>query len=225
MQSVFKGKKATQMAIKQTLIASAIMIFTAVFLNYVSFSEDMKLHKPFSTFPKQIGEWQGVEQRFEDRIYKILGVDDSILATYRNSDGKQVQLYVGYYQSQRKGDLIHSPKNCMPGSGWNIVSSSIEELSVPDTDYKKIKTIRFKLKNGLHEQSVLYWYQSRGRIISSEYLQKIYLVIDSITRRRTDGSFVRLIAPIQNGDEESTIDFVKDFARLIFPILIEYIPA
>ncbi len=213
------------MSLKHTLIASSIMIFTAIFLNYINHSEDVHPNKPFSTFPKQIGEWKGIEQRFDDRIYDVLGVDDSFLATYRNSNGGQVQLYIGFYQSQREGDLIHSPKHCMPGAGWNIVSSSIEELNVSNTDYNKIETIRFKLKNGIHEQAVLYWFQSRGRIISSEYLQKIYLVIDSITRHRTDGSFVRLIAPIHDGDEEKTLVYIKDFAKLIFPILTEYIPA
>ena len=213
------------MSLKHTLIASSIMIFTAVFLNYIAHSEDVHPNKPFSTFPKQIGEWKGIEQRFDEEIYDVLGVDDSYLATYRAPDGRQVQLYIGFYQSQREGDLIHSPKNCMPGGGWNIVSSSIEELDVSDTDYNAIKTIRFKLSNGIHEQAVLYWFQSRGRIISSEYLQKIYLVIDSITRHRTDGSFVRLIAPIQNGDEGKTLIYLKEFAQDIFPILTEYIPA
>ena len=113
----------------------------------------------------------------------------------------------------------------MPGAGWDIVSSSIEELDVSNTDYNKIETIRFKLSNGIHEQAVLYWFQSRGRIISSEYLQKVYLVIDSITRKRTDGSFVRLIAPVHNGDDEKALLYIKDFAKLIFPILTEYIPA
>jgi len=213
------------MSLKHTLIASSLMISTAVFFNYINHSEDVHPNKPLSTFPKYIGEWRGIEQRFDDRIYDVLGVDDSYLATYRNSNGEQVQLYIGFYQNQREGDLIHSPKNCMPGAGWKIVGSSIEELDVSDTDYNKIKTIRFKLKNGIHEQAVLYWFQSRGRIISSEYLQKIYLVIDSITRKRTDGSFVRLIAPIQNGGEERTVEYIKEFGKLIFPILTEYIPA
>ena len=201
------------------------MILSAVFLNFINHSEDVHPNKPFSTFPKEIGEWKGIEQRFDSKIYEILGVDDSFLATYRNPNGVQVQLYIGFYQSQREGDLIHSPKNCMPGAGWKIIDSSIEELDVSTADYETVETIRFKLKNGIHEQAVLYWFQSRGRIISSEYLQKIYLVIDSITRQRTDGSFIRLIAPIQNGDEEKTLLYLKDFAKLIFPILTEYIPA
>jgi len=213
------------MSLKHTLIASSIMIFTAVFLNYINHNEDVYPNKPFSTFPKQIGKWKGIEQRFDDKIYDVLGVDDSYLATYSAGDGGQVNLYIGFYQSQREGDLIHSPKNCMPGGGWNIVSSSIEELDVSGTGYNSIKTIRFKISNGNTEQVVLYWFQSRGRIISSEYLQKIYLVIDSITRHRTDGSFVRLIAPVQNGDEQKTLVDIKEFAKLIFPILIEYIPS
>lgn len=213
------------MSLKHTLIASSLMILTAIFLNYINHSENVQPNKPFSTFPKQIGEWRGVEQRFDDKIYDVLGVDDSFLATYRNLNGGQVELYIGFYQSQREGDLIHSPKNCMPGAGWKIVGSSIEELDVSDTDYNKIETIRLRLENGIQQQEVLYWFQSRGRIISSEYLQKIYLVIDSIARKRTDGSFVRLIAPIQNGDEEKTVEYIKEFGKLIFPILTEYIPA
>ena len=113
----------------------------------------------------------------------------------------------------------------MPGAGWKIVDSSIEELDVPETPNKHYKVIKFKLKNGIQEQLVLYWYQSRGRIISSEYLQKIYLVFDSITRNRTDGSFVRLIAPVHNGNEAQVSEALKNFAIQIFPILMDYLPA
>jgi EpsI family protein len=212
------------MPLKRTIIACALMLSTAVLLKFVHSNEGVHPNKPLSTFPKQIGEWKGKEQRFESKVYEVLGVDDSYLATYSAPDGQQVQLYVGFYQSQREGGIIHSPKNCMPGSGWNITNSSIEKLEVHRTQYKNIKAIKFKLKNGIHEQLALYWYQSRGRIISSEYMQKFYLVFDSITRRRTDGSFVRLIAPIHNGNEERASEALKSFAGKIFPILVEYLP-
>ena len=212
------------MSLKHTIIACALMLSTTCLLKFVNFNEDVHPNKPLSSFPKQIGEWHGKEQRFESEIYKILGVDDSFLATYFAADGQQVQLYVGFYQSQREGDIIHSPKNCMPGSGWNIINSSIEKLEAPGTAHKDLKVIKFKLRNGIQEQIALYWYQSRGRIISSEYMQKIYLVLDSITRRRTDGSFVRLIAPIQNGNEAQATAAIKRFAAEIFPILNEYLP-
>ena len=133
-------------------------------------------------------------------------------------------LYIGFHQSQREGDLIHSPKNCMPGGGWNIVDTSIVDLNVPSHQPKSVKVIRLMLQNGLRKQMVLYWYHSRGRVIHSEYHQKIYLVIDSITRRRTDGSFVRLISPVTS-DEKQTLEVLKDFAVQLLPLLDDYIPS
>ena len=213
------------MSFKHTLTASTLMLLTMLFLNYLSHSEDIHLNKSFSTFPKQIGEWVGKEERFDEKVYDILGVDDSYLSSYRRSDGRQVQFYIGFYQSQRQGDLIHSPKHCMPGAGWNIIKSHIEELIIPNTNPGKIKTIKLILQKGAQKQVVLYWFQSRGRIIDSEYMQKIYLVIDSIVRHRTDGSFVRLITPVSNDDEDKALNTLKDFAVQLMPILNEYIPS
>ncbi len=133
-----------------------------------------------------------------------------------------VNLYVGFYQSQKEGDIIHSPKNCMPGAGWNIIDTSIESVQIDHG--KSVKVIRLLLEKGTEKQLVLYWFQSRGRIISSEYAQKIWLVVDSITRQRTDGSFVRLISTVK-GNEKRTLNRLKDFANIIFPILNEYIPS
>jgi|GEM_PF-6521555 len=110
----------TPMSIKRTIIASALMILTMVCLRYMTHGENIQPNKPLSTFPKQIGEWTGKEERFDKRIYDILGVDDSFLCHYRTSDGRQVNLYVGFYESQREGDLIHSPKHCMPGPGGTL---------------------------------------------------------------------------------------------------------
>jgi EpsI family protein len=213
------------MSFKHTLIASALMILTMLCLRYVSQGEEIKPNKPFSTFPMKIGAWVGKQERFDERVYDVLGVDDSFLSTYQTTDGRNVQLYVGFYRSQREGDLIHSPKNCMPGAGWNITRTSLEELIIPNSNPKRIKVIKLILQKGPHRQIVLYWFQSRGRFIASEYMQKIYLVMDSITRHRTDGSFVRLIAPVVGGDEEKTLTDMKDFARLLLPVLQEYIPS
>ena len=169
------------MTFKRTFIASAIMILAMVCLTYMSHGENIHPNKPFSTFPKTIGEWIGKEGRFDEKIYEILGVDDSFLGNYMTPDGSQIQLYVGFYQSQQEGDLIHSPKHCMPGAGWSITRTSFEELNIPNSNPGKIKTIKLLLEKGSQKQIVLYWFQSRGRFISSEYMQKIYLVIDGDT--------------------------------------------
>jgi EpsI family protein len=213
------------MSFKRTIIAATIMILTMVCLGYLGSTEDIKSNKPFSTFPRVIGEWTGKEDRFEEKVYEVLGVDDSFLGHYRTADGRYVQLYVGFYQSQKEGEMIHSPKNCMPGAGWKIIRTSIEELAPSDLNPRKMKMIRLDLKKGDQKQIMLYWFQSRGRIITSEYMEKIYLVLDSITRHRTDGSFVRLVAPVMDGNEQKTLEELKGFTGVLVPILNEYIPS
>ena len=213
------------MSIKHTLIASTLMCLTMIFLYYIGHTENIHPNNAFSTFPKQIGEWHGREDRFDQEVYDLLGVDDSFLCHYRDTSGRYVQLYIGFYQSQREGDLIHSPKNCMPGGGWNITFSALESLPIPATNSDGIKVVKLILQNGIQKQVMLYWYQSRGRIINSEYLQKIYLVVDSIFLKRTDGSFVRLISPVINDDEKTALNALKEFSVELFPILNQYIPS
>lgn len=212
------------MTYKRTLIVAAIMILTMVILGFAIHSENIKPNKPFESFPMKIGDWNGITSRFEQSVYDLLGVEDSILASYSNN-GTSVQLYVGFYQSQKEGDLIHSPKNCLPGSGWNILETSIESVEINiDGPTKSMDVIKLLLGKGSQKQIVLYWFQSRGRIISSEYMQKIWLVIDSITRHRTDGSFVRLISPVVTS-EDHALELLKKFAKDIYPHLNEYIPS
>jgi EpsI family protein len=213
------------MSFKITLTASVMMISAFVFNNYISLAENVHPNKPFSAFPKQFDKWVGTEARFDEEIYEKLGVDDSFLGNYYTADHRQVQLYVGFYQSQREGDIIHSPRNCMSGSGWNIIRTSKITLPNPASKSGKFNAAVLILQNGREKQVALYWFQSRGRFISSEYMQKIYLVIDSITRHRTDGSFVRLIATVKNDNEETALKNLTDFAKLIIPALNEHIPS
>ena len=198
------------------------MLFTAILLGFLSNPEIIKPNKSFDSFPLKIGKWQGIKSQFDQKIYDIVGVDDSILANYRSPQGESINLYVGFYQSQKEGDLIHSPKNCMPGSGWNITDTFIETINFTKNDSKNV--IKLILQKGSEKQIVLYWFQSRGRIISSEYMQKIWLVIDSITKHRTDGSFVRLISMATKNEQES-LNLLKEFAKNIYPSLNEYIPS
>ena len=207
-----------------TAAAAALMVLGMVFTQYVGGAEDIQPNKPFETFPRRVGDWEGRVDRFEQEIYDILGVDDSFLANYRTPEGRPVQLYIGFYQSQRKGETIHSPKNCMPGAGWKIVETEIIPIR-PEGSSEDVRIIRLVLENRGQKQAMLYWFHSRGRVVSSEYWEKIYLVMDSIFRRRTDGSFVRLIAPVSGDDDAPAFRDLKEFAERMMPILNEYIPS
>lgn len=213
------------MSLNHTLRASALMVLTFIFLYYIGHAEAIHPNQPFSSFPKQIGEWRGKESFFDEKTLTVLGVDDYFLGSYLAPDSFWIHLYVGFYQSQSEGDQIHSPKNCMPGAGWNIIRTELEELDIPGNRHEKTKVIKLLLQKGEQKQVMLYWFQAGGRIIASEYMQKIYMVIDSITRHRTDGSFVRLIAPVIGNDEETSLIRLKSFAGKLMPILHEYIPS
>jgi len=199
-----------------------LLIAAAGLTTLFSHSERIKPNRPFSQFPLEIGPWRGATSQMDEEVYNILGVEDYIMANFSNGKGLGVNLYVGFYQSQSKGDLIHSPKNCMPGAGWNIVQSAVIPIELPKSD-KTIKIARLLLNKDGQKQVVYYWFQSRGRIISSEYMQKIWLVLDSITKSRTDGSFVRLIAPVIK-NEADTERLLTQFADDIYPILNQFIP-
>ncbi len=210
------------MSLKHTTIIVVILVSTAVLTMLLSHSERIKPNRPFSQFPLEIGPWRGVTSQMDEQVYNILGVEDYIMANFSKGPGQAVNLYVGFYQSQSKGDLIHSPKNCMPGAGWNIVQSSAIPIDLPQSG-KTINIARLLLNKNGQKQVVYYWFQSRGRIISSEYMQKIWLVLDSITKNRTDGSFVRLIAPVLKNEKETEV-LLTQFADAVYPALTQFIP-
>jgi EpsI family protein len=201
------------------------MILTFICLSYLSHGERFYPNKPLSTFPKQIGDWVGKETHIDEKIIKLLGVSDIVSCSYSNDYGRQIDLYVGFYQSQREGELIHSPRNCMPGAGWNFVREGKVFMNAEASDKQSILVNNILLQKGDERQIMFYWFQGRGRYITSEYMQKIYLVIDSITKRRTDEAFVRLIAPVIDGDEQETIETLKSFTRHLIPLLQEYLPS
>ncbi len=205
-------------------LTAAFMLIAFCYISFFSKSEAVPAKKELSTFPKAINTWAGTETFFSDKVYDVLGVDDSTLINYRSPGGKSLQLYIGYYQSQREGDLIHSPKNCLPGSGWSITRTTSESLTIPEEKPRHIDIIKLIMEKDNNRQVVLYWFQSRGRFIASEYFQKIYMVWDSITKNRTDEAFVRLIAPVGSRGEEYTTEYLKEFAEQIIPILEEYLP-
>jgi EpsI family protein len=214
-----------QISLSRAIITSCLMLFTLGFIMFLSESEAIPPRKAFRDFPKTISQYTGQEARFDQEIYDVLGVDDSVLISYKSSAGEAIQLYVGYHNSQQEGDLMHSPKNCLPGSGWDITETALEDIVFPSPDEEKIGAIRLLIKKGISQQVVLYWFQSRGRFISSEYMQKVYLVLDAITKNRTDGAFVRLMAPVTTGETvETTTETLKAFAGNLIPVLEEYLP-
>lgn len=183
----------------------------------------------FKQFPMTIESWRAVEDPpIEEDVLKVLGVDDYLSRAYYKSDGAAVGLYIGFYGSQRQGDTIHSPLNCLPGAGWEPVSQGrlrIADVGAPGHD---MEVNRFIVQKGLDRQLVLYWYQSHGRVVASEYVSRLYLIGDAIRLNRTDGSMVRVIAPVRVDAEDggaSAERLAAEFVRALVPHLSPYLPS
>lgn len=215
------------------LLARAIVIClllgaTTVFLANARRAEVAVSRTAFASFPMDVQEWKAVNAPpLDDEILKVLGVDDYLSRIYYKPSGEHVGLYMGFYASQRQGDTIHSPLNCLPGAGWEPVSEG--RLTIPNADGngREITVNRYIVQKGLDRQMVLYWYQARGRIVASEYTSKAYLINDAIRMNRTDGSMVRVIAPIDTrveGKAAEAEQLAAHFVRAIFPLLPAYLP-
>ena len=210
------------MSPKRIIVVIVIMVITLGVTSMASHSELIRPNKSFNSFPMEIKAWKGHRGQLDSEVYNILGVEDYVLADYFRGANK-VNFYLGFYQSQKEGDLIHSPKNCIPGAGWSISHTKIETLGI-NSQGEVTKVAYMVVERGAKKQMVLYWFQSRGRIIASEYMQKFWLVWDSIFRRRTDGAFVRLMTPVTNTEAE-TLMVLKEFARELYPHLKAFLPS
>jgi EpsI family protein len=214
------------------LLARALALFacllaTAVFMANARQSEPAIVRTEFKAFPMTIDQWRAVDDPpMEAAILNVLGVDDYLSRGYYHADGSAVGLYMGFYKSQRQGDTIHSPLNCLPGAGWEPLSVGrlrVDNAGGPGHD---IEINRYVVQKGLERQLVLYWYQSHGRVTASEYTSRMYLIGDAIRLNRTDGSMVRVIAPIPlHADPMGAERIATSFVRALFPRLTGFIPS
>jgi EpsI family protein len=176
---------------------------------------------PLGALAIEIDGWRGYDAApFSDDIVAELGVDEYINRTYARSAAPPVTLYVGYYASQRQGDTIHSPRNCLPGAGWRPVE--YERVNIP-AGGQEIPVNRYLIQQGLDRQAVIYWYQGRGRVIANEYANKAWLMIDAARLRRTDGALVRLISPVI-GEPSAAFNELTAFAAALYPRLGRHLP-
>jgi EpsI family protein len=202
-------------------ITSGLLVGAFVFLHSLSHGERIVPHLPLRELPYDLGRWTGTEQPFEERIVQSVGVSDYTNRIYSSQPAGLAQLYVGYYASQRTGDTIHSPKNCLPGAGWDPIQSGYTRISIPGG--RQIVVNEYVVQQGLDKELVFYWYQDRGRVIASEYSAKFWMVADAISRNRTDGALVRLVTPMNDNEVDARVRLVS-FTQSLFPHLESVIP-
>ena len=209
----------------QFVVAVILLGATLVLSQGVEFREKIPIKKSFEEFPVQIGEWSGTRQSMEQKFVDELDLSDYVTMDYQNKQGKSVNFYVAYYESQRKGESIHSPATCLRGGGW--IFNQAGAVTIPVTAYGSsfMNVNRAFMQKGAYKQLSYYWFPHRGRILTNAYQLKIFAFWDALTKQRTDGALVRVITPVY---ESETLKYaearLQEFTKEIVPVLAGYIP-
>lgn len=210
-------------------IVLLLLAGTAGVLNARADKDRVPPSDPLRLMPETINNWSGHDLPIDDEVLTVLGKGEFLNRVYTPPPGPAaaatppIGLFIGYFPTQRTGQTIHSPQNCLPGAGWTFQSQRYTTLQAADG--KPFQVGEYVITNGESKQFVLYWYQSHGRSIANEYVSKVHMIADAIRYDRTDGALVRVISPVANSaDLDAARERVTAFAGQMAPMLPRFIP-
>lgn len=203
-------------------IAAAMVVAIGLYVNLFLKVDSVPPRKPFAEFPRSIGGWTAVrDYDFDKETMANLRVDDFLFRSYTNGE-RQIQLYIGYYRTQREGAQIHSPKHCLPGSGWFQISEATRNFSPPgNPSFELVEAVYQKERD---KTMFLYWYDMHGRKITNEYLMKLAMIWHSIRDNRSDAAFIRLSLPDTGDNTEKTRRLGEEFLAQAVPQIESFLP-
>jgi EpsI family protein len=207
------------------MLSLALLVHAGLFYSLTP-DEKVPPRRPLKEFPMVVGKWAMVEETpVSDEVQSVLRADDTLSRYYVPPGARAgAHLFAAYFHSQRSGAAPHSPKNCLPGSGWAPLSSGTVKVQFPGRNGPD-EINRYVVAMGESRSAVYYWYQTHRRIIASEYWAKIYLVLDAIRDNRSDTSLIRVVVPIVPGEEERADRTAVEFIQSIFQPLGGYLPS
>jgi len=178
--------------------------------------------RPLSQFPDAYQGWRMISQeRFSEAILSVLKPTDYLARSYERPNVRRIGLYIGYHDGGKESGEIHSPKNCLPGSGWQQISTERVHLSTPPG---KISLIKAVYQKGERRELFLYWFQMQDKTLADEYSLKLVGISNSIIHGRRDAAFIRISVPFEADEQEAAaagVHFIQDF----YPLIREFLPA
>jgi EpsI family protein len=210
---------------RAAIILTAVLVLQAAVTYGFSRKEVIAPNKPLASVPHVIGDWQMIsESRIEKDVLDVLRADETLSRSYASTEfALSANLFIAYFRSQRTGQAPHSPKNCLPGSGWTPSVSEIVPVDIPGRG--PIEVNRYIVAKGDQKSVVVYWYQSRDRVVADEYSAKFYVVADALRYNRTDTALVRVIVPVVGNDEAASIAVANKFVQDSFNTVRGHFPA
>lgn len=202
---------------------TAVLVVQTVFFYSASRGEISPVMAPLSAFPKSVGAWQLAQEGVIDKeTQDVLKADDTLTRSYVSKESSTApNLFIAFFKTQRQGQSPHSPKNCLPGSGWQ--PSETGRVDVP-VGGQSIHINRYVVSKGEAQDVVYYWYQSQGRVIADEFAARFFLISDSIRHHRSDTALVRVVVPIAPGQTEKAEDLGVKFVQDFYPVVKAYLP-
>jgi EpsI family protein len=211
---------------KYALVLTVLLLMQGgVFYATAMRKENVPVVRPLSTFPTNLGNWQmHLDVPIEQEVLDVLKADDTLNRVYENQAHTAAAFFfVGFFQTQRYGQAPHSPKNCLPGSGWEPINTSNIDIKVEGRP-EPIVANYYLVARGDEKSVVLYWYQSHNRVIAGEFSAKFWLIADSIRYHRSDSALVKIVVPVRNGDSNQATRTAVEFAQTIYPALSQQLP-
>lgn len=207
--------------LNRAIIVAVLIVGASLAVQRASKAAPFEPPTSLASLPLRVGGWVGHElPPWDEQVQRVLGADQYVNRRYIRGE-ELADLYVGYYGSQRQGDSIHSPQNCLPGAGWQPVAN--DRVAIAVAPGRTASVNRYIIQKNLDKQVVLYWFQGRGRVVASEYANRMYLVFDSLRTRRSDGALVRIMAPALTTSAAASAS-AEAFAASLYPNLSEVIP-
>lgn len=200
-------------------LPAAILGLGAVFTVGIDTQRALPLRAPLDTVvPIELAGYRGIDIPISEAEQQVAGMSDFVMRVYSESGETADQIagafsvYVGYYEQQMQGKTIHSPKNCLPGSGWEALTSRPHVVPAPGGE---VTVNRYLLQREDERALVLYWYQGRGRVEANEYRVKLDLLLDAALRSRSDEALVRIVVPVTTTEADALELGTRVAARLV----------
>ena len=198
------------------------IVFYAVALR----AENAPPTAPLAGFATDISGWQMYKDvKIEQETLDVLKADDTLNRIYLNPErNANVYFFIAFFKTQRSGQAPHSPKNCLPGNGYEPLESGPIAVTVPGRA-EPVRINRYLTARGDEKSVTLYWYQSHDRIIAGEFAAKFWLIADSIRYHRSDTALVKVVVPVRNGDADAATRTAVAFVKAVFSPLARQLPA
>lgn len=205
---------------------AAVVLFvlaTGAFVTSRSSFERIPKSEPLENLPRQVASWTSRDMPIDIKVREVLGDGRFLSRAYVSPTELPIDVFIGYYPTQRTGSTPHSPQNCLPGAGWVFSESKL--VSIPLPAGGTFHTREYLISKGAEKALVFYWYQAHGRAITSDYSAKMYLFLDAVRMNRTDGALVRIMTPLRSGEGvASGRERLAHFVAPVVPELNRFIP-